>query len=329
MGARVPGEGTDKESIMAAGATGQGVRRVIAGVDGSDSAMHAALWAAREAQCRRVPLLLTHALHMPEMAVPPIEPADYAQKQQRAGSELVTETAAKVGMQFPDVAVAAETSPLSPVHRLTDLSAPDQLVVTGTRGHGGFVGMLLGSVSRALAMHAKGPIAVVRGPEPEHANGPVVLGVGLNPNDSAIEFAFEAARRYRAPLRVVRAWVPPMPMAGLGLPGAAAMGMAGGPGALPTPSTMEDSDEQEADDAARAVEPFRKRYQAVEVEVVAHIGNAVPVLTGQCAATRLIVVGAHRRHGPFAVGAGYVVEGLLAHSPVPVAVVPVCATGGG
>ncbi|MBR7828031.1 universal stress protein [Actinospica sp. MGRD01-02] len=314
---------------MAAGATGHAIRRIIAGVDGSDSAMHAALWAAREARCRGVPLLLTHALHMPEVAVPPIEPADYAQKQQRAGSKLVTETAAKVSTQFPDVVVEAETSLLSPVHRLSDVSAPDQLVVTGTRGHGGFVGMLIGSVSRALAMHARGPIVVVRGPEPEHANGPVVLGVGLDPNDSAIEFAFEAARCYGAPLRVVRAWVPPMPVAGLGLPGAAAMGMAGGPGALPTPSTMEDSDEQEADDAMRAVEPFRRRYPDVQTEIVAHIGNAVPVLTGQCAATRLIVVGAHRRHGPFAVGAGYVVEGLLAHSPVPVAVVPVCASDGG
>ena len=304
---------------------GQPVRRVVAGVDGSDSALHAALWAAREARSLGVPLLLEYALHLPEMAVPPIEPADYAERQQHAGRELVAGVAAKVCGEFPGVAVEANTSLETPVHRLTELSEPDTLMVTGTRGHGGFVGMLLGSVSRTLAMHARGPMVVVRGPEPEQASGPVVLGVGLRPNESAIEYAFAAARRYAARLRVVRAWVPPTPMmAGLGLPGAAALGMAGGPGALSEPTTVQDSDEDEAADAARIIEPVRARYPDVRTEIVARMGNAVPVLNEECSATRLIVVGAHRGRGPFSVGAGYVVEGLLAHSPVPIAVVPVC-----
>ena len=51
-------------------------------------------------------------------------------------------------------------------------------------------------------------------------------------------------------------------------------------------------------------------------------GNPVPLLIEAAHDTRLLVVGAHRHHGPLAVGAGYVVEGLLAHSPTPVAVVP-------
>lgn len=306
----------DKESIM-------NIQRVVAGVDDSDSALHAAMWAAGEARSLGVPLLLTHALHLPESTVPPIEPADFATQQQRAGSELVMTVAAKVGDQYPDLIVEAETSALTPVHRLVDLSAEDVLIVTGTRGRGGFVGMLLGSVSRALTMHAKGPLVVVRGPEPEQAHGPVVLGVGLNPNESAVDYAFAAARRYGALLRVVRAWIPPMPMAGLGLPGAAALGMAGGPGSLVEP-IVQDSDEDEAADAARAIELVRARYEDVEVEIVARVGNAVPILNEQCAATRLIVVGAHRKRGPFSVGAGYVVEGLLGHSPVPIALIPVC-----
>ncbi|HTJ66384.1 MAG TPA: universal stress protein [Actinospica sp.] len=301
----------------------QTARRVVAGVDGSDSSLHAALWAAREARSLGVPLLLVHAMHLPDVAVPPIEPADFAARQQRAGSGLVTDMAVRITEAYPGTAVETETAPDSPVHRLIELSAPDVLTVTGTRGHGGFVGMLIGSVSRTLAMHANGPLVVVRGPEPEEATGPVVLGVGMNPNESAIEYAFEAARRYGAPLHVVRAWVPPMPMAGLGLPGAAALGLAGGPGALSEVSAVDDSDEDEAADAARIIEPFRARYQDVETRIVARIGNAVPVLNDECSQTRLIVVGAHRKRGPLAVGAGYVVEGLLAHSPVPIAVIPV------
>jgi nucleotide-binding universal stress UspA family protein len=301
------------------------IRRVVAGVDGSDSAMHAAMWAAREARSLNVPLLLMHALHLPDVAVPPIEPADYAERQQRAGSQLVTEVAAKISGSYPGLAVEAETSLQSPVHRLVELSAEDVMIVTATRGHGGFVGMLLGSVSRSLATHAKGPLVVVRGPAPEQATGPVVLGVGMTPNESAIEFAFAAARRYGSPLRVVRAWVPPMPAAGLGLPGAAALGMAGGPGALTEPPAAGDSDESEAQDAARIIEPVRARYRDVQTEIVARVGNAVPVLDEECSNTRLIVVGAHRKRGPLSVGAGYVVDGLLAHSPVPIAVIPVGA----
>lgn len=37
---------------------------------------------------------------------------------------------------------------------------------------------------------------------------------------------------------------------------------------------------------------------------------------------QLLVVGAHRRRGPFSMGAGYVIDGVIAHSPVPVAVIP-------
>ena len=111
-----------------------------------------------------------------------------------------------------------------------------------------------------------------------------------------------------------------MPLAGLGLPGAAAMGMAGGPGALTAPRIEDDANE--AEDAVRAIEPFRARYMDVDTEVVARIGTRCRFCTTS-APRPGSSWSARRRHGPFAVGAGYVVDGLLAHSPVPVAVIPV------
>ena len=295
------------------------IRRVAVGVDGSDQARHAALWAAGEARSRGVPLLVVHAIDLPMTEVPPIEPADFAERAQRAGSELVTAAAAEIARAYPEVAVAAETSLHAPVTRLAELGADGDLVVTGTHGRGGIVGKLLGSVSRALASQASGPLVVVRGPEPETARGPVVLGLGATPSESGIEFAFDAARRYGAPLRVVRSWTPPMPLTGLGLPGASTIGL-GGLGAFTGPEGQ-DSEADEATDAEQAIESARLRYQDVEVEVVAPIGDAVPVLTEVAAGARLIVVGAHRHRGPLAFGSGYVVDGLLSHSPVPVAVV--------
>jgi nucleotide-binding universal stress UspA family protein len=299
----------------------RGPRRIVAGVDGSETAWHAALWAAREAQARNVPLTLVHALHLPNAATAPLEPSGYVGRRQQAGSEFVEALAVHVRERHPGVEIEPELSAFSPTHRLVELSAPDVWVVTGTRGHGGFTGMLLGSVSRALATHAQGPLVVVRGPGPEEAQGAVVLGIGLDPADSAVEFAFEAARSYGTRLRAVRAWWPTAPDVGLGVPGSMPIGL-GVPSALYLPE-LQITDEQAQTEAERAIERVRSRFPDVAVEVAAIEGNAVPAVCEAAADARLVVVGAHRRRGPLAVGAGYVVEGLLAHAPVPVAVIPV------
>lgn len=296
-------------------------RRIIVGVDPSANAARAAEWAAQEAASRGgVPLHLVHGLNRPH-GTSLVDPADSVRNVHEVAADLLARVAAGLRARYPNLTVTTEVSELGGAEALVGLSRQAALAVTGTRGHGGFAGMLLGSVSRALATHADGPLVVVRGPEPEQANGAVVLGVGPNPAASAVEFAFAAARRYGAPLRVLRAWMPPMPMAGFGMPGGTGLG---GPGILSTPESF-DSDTEEAADATRAIEPVSARYPEVKVEVGAAMGNAVPVLTEAGADARLIVVGAHRHRGPFSVGAGYVVEGLLAHSPVPVAVIPVRA----
>ena len=312
------------------------IRRVVAGVDGSESSMHAAVWAAREAKARGVPLTLAHALHLPHAAVALLGPDDYAERWQAVGDGLVRTIAAQIRELHPRLIVATDISPFSAIDRLAELSTQDVLVVTGTRGHGGFTGMLLGSVGRTLAARAQGPLIVVCGPEPAEARGAVVLGVGPHPADSVVEYAFAAARRHGAPLHVVRAWAQPSstPMADAGLPGSAAFGVAA-PGVLTMPGApamtgvltaqeteTRDSEEAEAADAARAIEPVHARYPEVKVEITASVGDPVTALISADAEARLIVVGAHHRRGLFAVGAGHVVEGLLSHSPVPVAVIP-------
>jgi nucleotide-binding universal stress UspA family protein len=49
-----------------------------------------------------------------------------------------------------------------PAGSLERLAAPDDLLVVGSRGRGGFAGLLLGSTSTQLAQHAKAPVVVVR-----------------------------------------------------------------------------------------------------------------------------------------------------------------------
>jgi nucleotide-binding universal stress UspA family protein len=75
--------------------------------------------------------------------------------------------------------------------------------------------------------------------------------------------------------------------------------------------------------AGDLLKPVREDYPEVKASTYVMCGNTVPILVGAALEACPVVVGAHRHLGPLSMGAGYVVQGLLAHSPTPVAVVPV------
>lgn len=65
--------------------------------------------------------------------------------------------------KYPDVPVETVVTRGRPVRTLLERGEHAQLIVVGSRGRGGFKGMLLGSTSQALVTHAPCPVAVVRG----------------------------------------------------------------------------------------------------------------------------------------------------------------------
>ncbi|MGC2296336.1 MAG: universal stress protein [Candidatus Dormiibacterota bacterium] len=138
---------------------------IVVGVDGSESSRHALQWAAREAEAKgiSVRVISTYAIPAIAMAEPGFsyepanvqELADYARK-------VVAAEVAKASKAHPKVKFEAEVFEGSAAQALTEASARASMLVVGSRGHGGFVGLLLGSVSQQCVTHAHCPVVVVR-----------------------------------------------------------------------------------------------------------------------------------------------------------------------
>ena len=145
----------------------QARRPIVVGVDGSQSARHAVRWAAEEAARCHLPLRLVHAHIWPLVVYPglPQPPHNFDQAlldQARGWLEDATGTVRTVSA---DIEVHTTLHTAAPVPVLLEESRTAHLMVTGSRGLGGFTGLLLGSTSQALLHHAPCPVAVIR-PEP-------------------------------------------------------------------------------------------------------------------------------------------------------------------
>lgn len=135
--------------------------RVVVGVDGSEPARRALLWAAEEARRREAALEIVHCWH-PRMGLPlgpAVSATDRVSLEAAAHAVVTAALRAVNGRPGHAEAILVEGPAAS-----TLLGASDgaDLVVVGTRGHGGFPGLLLGSVSTHVLHHAQCPTVIVR-----------------------------------------------------------------------------------------------------------------------------------------------------------------------
>lgn len=137
--------------------------RVVVGVDGSPGAAGALAWAFAEARLRSVPVHAVCAFEEPwTLAAAGLSSAEAAAGFREALVADAERVLSDVRAAAPDgVEVTGETA-LSPAGRALVEIAGEDLLVVGSRGRGGFKSLLLGSVSRHCAAHARGVAVVVR-----------------------------------------------------------------------------------------------------------------------------------------------------------------------
>jgi nucleotide-binding universal stress UspA family protein len=149
--------------------------RIVVGVDGSEPSIEALRWAVREALLtgRRVDVVTAWQPVHSYAAVPPLGApvipgsvatvdGDYAAAASAEARAVAEEAVRAVGLAQVGVdhCLLQVEGPAAPV--LAEASRAADMVVVGPNGHNALLGMLLGSVSNHLILHAACPVVVVR-----------------------------------------------------------------------------------------------------------------------------------------------------------------------
>lgn len=286
---------------------------VLVGTDGSDLADAAVDWAAWEADRRGLSLRIVHGYPVmvmyPSMGFAPT-PADLAYPLNQA-SNMLRDTAARIHGRYPDLSVNTALLAGSPAGNLVDESARASLLVVGSRGYGGFAGLLLGSVTAQLAAHSRAPVVVVRRPTaPTPPNRAVVVGVDDIPDcEPVLAFAFDEAAARGVPLVALYAWWLP-------------------PSTDLDPTRHGKLDIQHGEQVARrllaeAIAGWADKYPDVTVELrPVQSWDPMATLLDASQQAGLMVVGRHGGNVLSRLVIGSFGDVLVRHAPCPVAIVP-------
>jgi nucleotide-binding universal stress UspA family protein len=288
-------------------------RRIVVGVDGSPESERALQWAEAEAARRSAALDVVHAWMTPYPLNPPDYVIDPTPFEVRGAELLHWATSSLAGVAGSEHA-PAEIRPVLvrdvPVNALIQAAEGAELLVVGSRGRGGFSGLLLGSVSQNCVQHAPCPVTVIPPGSLGAGHGRVVVGVdGSDPSFEALRWAAEAAAMRAVELEVVfgydaRQVVMPMGLAATGA-GREQLEKA-------SRSMLEEM-------VGRATEGTESRPPSVEL-VPAHAGAARALLEAALGAD-LLVVGSRGRGGVRGLLLGSVSQQCVHHAPCPVVVV--------
>jgi nucleotide-binding universal stress UspA family protein len=181
--------------------------RIVVGIDGSVGSERALRWAAHEAIDRGIGLDIVHAWTVPYVMYSEggfIDPEPFEQGARSVLAGAV-DALSGLGSECPDLRPLLVRDGATAA--LLNAAATAELLVVGSRGHGGFVGLLLGSVSQECVATAQCSVAVVPGKWIADISGRVLVGVdGSKASVGALHWAVAEAARRNAHLTVLNAY---------------------------------------------------------------------------------------------------------------------------
>ncbi|MBT8159540.1 MULTISPECIES: universal stress protein [Arthrobacter] len=306
--------------------------RLVVGVDGSEGSMAALRWAVSEAQLRGAAVHMVMAWRHPQSYWPATVwtmMMDSSGDTRQTMANAANTELERLGMearQGQNAEITWEAMEGHPAEVLVRAAEGAGALVVGSRGSGGFVGVLLGSVSQHVVVHASCPVILIPAPAgesvpagtvpPAHAHEPfgriVVRVDGSDGSRAALAWAVNEAQLRGASVHAVIAWER---ITGPGATNGWAVGT-GGPSGDTDPVM-----------ATATVEVTRLAKESVKgsdvtISCEAIEGHPAQVLV-QCAEGAAALVVGSRGHGGF-VGAllGSVSQHVVAHARCPVVLIP-------
>jgi len=285
---------------------------VIVGFDGSVSSRRAEAWALSEARLLGVPVQLVSCYESPTATVAygygGVVPSSLVEDIRAAAEADMKSAVDEAAEHAPDVSVSGHVVEGGVAAALLAQSHDAAMVVLGSRGLGGFRGLLLGSVGQQVSSHAEVPVVVVRGEADRPVSGRVVVAVDGSPaSREAVAFAFAYAARHGAALHALHAWEVPVFDA---------------PGVTAPPSlALEEIGDDEVRLTAESLAGWSERFPEVVVTREVVHGPVERLVVEASANADLLVVGSRGRGGFTGLLLGSVSQAALHHSHCPVAVV--------
>ena len=302
---------------------------VVAAYDQTPHSKRALVEAVREAVSRGTELRIVHAYttdaRLPMGPFTTVVPAPHGEQTNRHDAEeILDEVAAQISTDNPGLTVQTRAMPGEASRVILAEASTAALVVVGSRGRGGFAGLLLGSTSQRVLADAPCPVIVVYDTSCE-PTGPIMVGIDVGepkgpgafrasdePGDEVLAFAFDTASRRGAGLIVANIWTEPWTMSY-----AARRGDEDGVA----------YEQAHSDRLQELLDPWQRKHP--EVAVAVRVFRAVtPGTAGNCLVEAskmvdLLIVGMRSEAGHrHANRLGPVAHTVLHHAKCPVAVVP-------
>jgi nucleotide-binding universal stress UspA family protein len=280
------------------------MEELVVGLDGSDQSGRALRWAAAVAQVAQVPVRAVQAWSHPRLAGFPAGSLSVSTEEmdERTREEAAAAVADVLGPSGSagSAAVTVEALRGPPAAAILQALTPGSVLVLGSRGRGGFVGLLLGSVSQELVEYAPCPVVVVR-TDRTLGTGDTIL-VGKDESSGArhaLGWAQTLAGTTGAAVQAVHAWQAT---------------------ASERPPRLS---ERLRSDAAQAVESWTQKVaDDIESQEVEGDPRDVLVKTAEKLDPALTVVGRRGAGGLRSTLLGSTANHLVRHAPTNVAVVP-------